>query len=119
MEDAEFEVFIISVAAGLSLQLADFSVHHLQFTGADAMFMPIQDKGLRWLYDRWKNFKTTYWSIKPCLFLATHQLICRKNLINKGETFANQYTVYVPKWREECTKRCCYALFFSIYLTLA
>ena len=46
VEDTKFEVFIISVAASLSLEHADLSVHNFQFAGADRMFVPIEDERL-------------------------------------------------------------------------
>jgi len=44
VEDTKFEVFIVSIAAGLALEHADFAVHYFQFSGVDGMFVPIQDK---------------------------------------------------------------------------
>ena len=41
---AEFEIFIVSITASLSLERANLSVHHFQFAGTDTMFIPVQDK---------------------------------------------------------------------------
>lgn len=46
MEDTEAEVFLVTIAAGLPLEEVDLAVHDLQFTGADGVFVPVQDKRL-------------------------------------------------------------------------
>jgi hypothetical protein len=46
VSDSEVEIIFVSVAAGLSLEQSDLSVHDLQFAGTDGMFIPIQDKRL-------------------------------------------------------------------------
>lgn len=46
VEDSEVEVFFISIAVGIALEGLDSAVHGLQFAGADAMFIAVQDKSL-------------------------------------------------------------------------
>jgi hypothetical protein len=45
IEDSEAKELFISIAAGVALEGLDSAVHGLQFTGADAIFIAVQDKG--------------------------------------------------------------------------
>ncbi len=44
MQYSEFEVLVVSIAAGLPLKHPDLSVHYFQFTGADTVLVPVEDK---------------------------------------------------------------------------
>jgi len=46
IEDSEFEIFVVPVAVGVALQGSNLTVYHFQLSGADAVFVPVQDKGL-------------------------------------------------------------------------
>ena len=46
VQDAKFEIFIISVAAGNSLEQSDFAIHHLDFACTNWVFIPVQYKRL-------------------------------------------------------------------------
>ena len=46
IKDSKFEIFIVPVAVGVALQGSNFTVDHFQLSGADAVFVPVQDKGL-------------------------------------------------------------------------
>lgn len=46
IEDSEFEVFVVPIAIGVALQSSDLAVDHFQLSSADAVFVPVQDKGL-------------------------------------------------------------------------
>ena len=57
IEDSEFEIFVVPVAVGVALQGSNLTVDHFQLSGADAVFVPVQDK---WLprQEPWINFST-------------------------------------------------------------
>ena len=46
IEDSEFEIFVVAIALGVTLQGSDLTVDHFQLSGADTVFVPVQDKGL-------------------------------------------------------------------------
>ena len=46
IEDSEFEVLVVTVAVGVALQGSDLAVDCLELSGADTVFVPVQDKWL-------------------------------------------------------------------------
>jgi hypothetical protein len=46
IEDSEFEIFIVSIAVGVALEGSDLTVGYFQLSGADTVFVPVQDKWL-------------------------------------------------------------------------
>jgi hypothetical protein len=44
IEDSEFEIFLILIAIGVALQSSDHAIDHFQLSGADAVFVPVQNK---------------------------------------------------------------------------
>ena len=46
IEDSEFKVLVVAVAVGVALQCSDFAVDCFELSGADRMFVPVQDKWL-------------------------------------------------------------------------
>ncbi len=46
IEDSEFKVLVVAVAVGVALQGSDLAVDCLQLSGADTVFVPVQDKWL-------------------------------------------------------------------------
>ncbi len=46
IEDSEFEIFVVAVAVGVTLQDSDLAVDCVQLSRADTVFVPVQDKWL-------------------------------------------------------------------------
>jgi hypothetical protein len=46
IEDSEFEIFVVSITIGVTLQCSNLTVDHFQLPGADTVFVPVQDKWL-------------------------------------------------------------------------
>ena len=46
VEDSEFEIFVVPITVGVALQGSDLPVDNFQLAGADAVFVPVQNKRL-------------------------------------------------------------------------
>ena len=46
IEDSEFEIFVVPIAVRVPLQGSDLTVDNFQLSGADVVFVPVQNKGL-------------------------------------------------------------------------